>query len=204
MPDTLHLTDDDVRDLGDGDAVIRDGLLLSADLRSCADTLGALSDDGRMRPSGMGRGRVRDSALRGDRIAWRDDLEDVALPGLAALFEGVRAELNAAAWLGLASFSVQLAVYRGEGARYARHRDTVAGDRVRRATAVVYLNPDWVLADGGCLRIHTRYGARDVEPLGGRTVLFLSDRLEHEVLPCHAVRWAATAWFRGYDAEHQG
>jgi len=43
-------------------------------------------------------------------------------------------------------------------------------------------------------------GPRDIEPVGGRLVVFLSDRVEHEVLPTSATRRAATAWFRGPDA----
>ena len=30
-----------------------------------------------------------------------------------------------------------------------------------------------------------------------RLVVFLSDRVEHEVLPAHAERWAVTAWYYG-------
>jgi SM-20-related protein len=40
----------------------------------------------------------------------------------------------------------------------------------------------------------------DVAPLLDRLLVFLSERVEHEVLPMRAPRWAVTAWFRPRDA----
>ncbi|MGH7266931.1 MAG: 2OG-Fe(II) oxygenase, partial [Candidatus Rokuibacteriota bacterium] len=94
---------------------------------------------------------------------------------------------------------LQVARYPGGGTRYTRHRDAfrdAAGPR-RRVTAIVYLNPGWTPADGGCLRLHLADGPRDVAPRLDRLVVFLSERVEHEVLPAHAPRWAVTAWYYG-------
>jgi SM-20-related protein len=114
-------------------------------------------------------------------------------------FLEVSKELNAAAWMGLGGFSIQLAMFE-PGGHYQAHRDALRGDRARRVTAILYLNPRWKTADGGCLRVHNSGKSRDIEPKGGRLVVFLSDRLLHEVLPGNATRHAATAWFRGYDS----
>lgn len=56
------------------------------------------------------------------------------------------------------------------------------------------MNPAWRTEDGGQLRLF-RPEPREVEPVADRLVVFLSERLEHEVLEIHADRFAATAWF---------
>jgi SM-20-related protein len=38
--------------------------------------------------------------------------------------------------------------------------------------------------------------SHDILPLGGRLVLFLSDLIEHEVLPARRERYSITGWFR--------
>jgi SM-20-related protein len=40
----------------------------------------------------------------------------------------------------------------------------------------------------------------DVEPSLDRLVVFLSERIDHEVLPAFAPRLALTAWYYGRDA----
>ena len=75
-----------------------------------------------------------------------------------------------------------------------RHRDAFPGGDNRRVTAILYLNPDWQPEHGGQLRLHLD-PPRDVEPFSERLVVFLSDRVEHEVLPAFADRWAITAWY---------
>jgi SM-20-related protein len=60
------------------------------------------------------------------------------------------------------------------------------------------LNEQWSAADGGALRIRADNGRfRDIEPLGGRLVLFLSESREHEVLVTRVPRLSLTGWFRG-------
>ena len=96
----------------------------------------------------------------------------------------------------------QLAVY-PDGAAYSRHRDAFPDDGTeeeqRRVTAVVYLNPEWLPSAGGVLRAFlppaAGGGSRDVEPRGGRLLLFLSGAVDHEVLPaCGQERVAISAW----------
>lgn len=200
MQATLALTDEEVRALGDGGVVVRDGVIDPSTVARWADELDVLDENDRLTAAGMGRDALLDRSLRGDRTTWLGDLAEGRLEGLNERFEHVRDVLNQEAWLGLGFFTVQLAVYPGDGARYVAHRDALAGDPARRATAILYLNPAWTPADGGCLRVWLPDGPRDVEPLGGRLVVFLSDRVEHAVLPTSAVRRAATAWYRGPDA----
>ena len=68
--------------------------------------------------------------------------------------------------------------------------------RDRAVTAILYLNPDWEEAHGGCLRVRLEdeKGEVDIAPAWGRVVLFDSRRITHEVRPARHGRWALTAW----------
>jgi len=166
--------------------------------RACADHAARLDRDGALTPATLGRRRLRRRDLRGDRTGWLAELDDPGpLEALGPAFEALRVELDARAWLGLRRFEIQVASYPGDGARYARHLDAFAGDPSRRVTAIVYLNPAWTKAHGGHLVAHLPQGPRRIEPRLDRLVVFLSDRVPHEVEPTHAPRFAATAWYRG-------
>lgn len=198
-PDWSELTPDELASLGERGCFVRDGCLGEWTARAVRGELQALGD--RLRPAGMSRGGVyRDAAERGDEIAWLDD--DADGPALAALrrgFDALGDALTRQAYLGLRRRELQVARYAGGGARYARHRDAFrdAAGPQRRVSAIVYLNPDWTDADGGWLRLHLAAGPLDVAPRLDRLVVFLSERVEHEVLPALAPRWAVTAWFYG-------
>lgn len=140
-------------------------------------------------PAAIRRQRAQDTSVRSDHTTWLDDSP------LHPCFEALRLELNRTAYLGLTRFDVQLARY-DAGGHYARHFDAFPGSDNRRVTAIVYLNPDWVPAHGGQLRLHVE-PPHDVEPLLDRLVVFSSERVEHEVLPSFAPRFAVTAWFYG-------
>ncbi len=142
-----------------------------------------------LEPAGIQRGAIHDVEVRSDHTAWLDDSP------LQADFEALRLELNRTAYLGLRRFDLQLARYEA-GARYVKHRDAFPGADNRRVTAIVYLNEAWRPEHGGQLRLHVNPPV-DVEPVLDRLVVFLSERIEHEVLPAHAPRWALTAWYYG-------
>ena len=71
-----------------------------------------------------------------------------------------------------------------------------------QVTAVLYTSTGWQQRDGGMLRLWQPPGTHrdgsaeeiDIEPLGGRLVLFLSGAVDHAVQPSQAVRVALTAW----------
>lgn len=145
-------------------------------------------------PATTSRERHLDTTIRSDALLWiRDD--DAQLSALLGAFEALRLELNEGAWLGLARFELQLARYE-PGGHYVRHRDALHGQSNRRVTAIVYLNPDWRPADGGQLRLYCQPPV-EIEPTLGRLVIFLSEKVDHEVLPTAATRLAATAWYYG-------
>lgn len=166
-----------------------------AGLRERARTL---AGEGALVPAKIGRGDARELApVRGDRIAWLDDVarsvaESAALAWLASLRETCNRELL----LGLVEFEAHYAVF-APGACYTRHRDRFADDDTRVLSCVLYLNEAWDPDDGGALRLYLPDGAqRDIVPRGGTFVAFLSDTFDHEVLPATRERTALTGWFR--------
>jgi SM-20-related protein len=192
----FHLTDANVRLLGEGELLQFDDFATQAEVEDWSEAIA--KSQASFSAAGTGASHTRDPTVRSDRTAWESDLSG-RFVGLRERFAEVRAELNSAAWMGLAGFTIQLAVF-DPGGHYQSHRDALRGDAARRITAILYLNRKWSAADGGCLRVHTSDTPRDIEPRGGRLVVFLSDRVLHEVRPSRVVRQAATAWFHGYSS----
>ena len=206
MTPDFALTDAEIHALDEQGWFLRDAVLGRLAAMDVHDAVEALATAGRLRPAGLGRGagyRV-DAAVRGDAIAWV--APDEASPELAALwaaFSGLRDALNHEAYLGLDKMEIQIARYPGGGAAYSRHRDAFpappGGRPNRRVTVIYYANPGWRPEDGGALRLHVAEGSIDVVPVLDRLLVFLSERVEHEVLPARVPRCAVTAWFRARD-----
>ncbi len=192
------LEDHEVACLGQNGVIVRDGFLGTDRAMACAAAARALDDAGRLSPAGVGRHGEHRPDVRGDRTAWFAELElPDPLRDLWTELSALRETLNEAAWLGLRRFELQLACYPGGGARYAAHRDAFAGDPSRRVTAICYLNDGWRPEHGGELVVHGPEGPRAIAPVLDRLLVFLSDRVLHEVQPVYAPRFAATAWYRG-------
>jgi hypothetical protein len=121
-------------------------------------------------------------------------------------------------WLGVPAM-MQISLYnkQGEdGAYYREHTDACDDTlldlgltgylrsrylRKRYLTCIVYLNPDWEPAHGGCLRIISdnnddkqRNSVVDIEPKAGRLILFSSVNTTHAVLPTFSRRLACSMW----------
>ena len=200
------LTDDEIRALHERGWFARDALLGHSAAMRVHDAVETLAADGRLRPAGVSRGTAHrvDDAVRGDAIAWIEtDGAPLELAPLADAFVWLRDGLNHAAYLGLDRIEIQVARYPGGGARYERHRDafrTQPGSSPnRRVTAIYYANPGWRPEDGGLLRLHVDGVTHDIAPVLDRLLVFLSERIEHEVLPAREPRRAVTAWFRARD-----
>ncbi|MDY7232666.1 2OG-Fe(II) oxygenase [Hyalangium rubrum] len=198
----MELRDEEIEALGTQGFFTREAFLGRE--RASAVHAAALArvEAGALRPAGIRRGadRTEDTSVRGDFITWvTPEPGSTALGSLWEAFEALGQSLSAAAYLGLGRFDVQLAWYPGEGARYVRHRDAFPGQSNRRVTAIFYANPDWRPEHGGQLRLFLEEGTVEVAPTLDRLVVFLSEKLEHEVLPAHAPRLALTAWYYGRD-----
>jgi SM-20-related protein len=197
MPPVFQLTDTEIQRLGETGWFFRDDWLGKDTASAAASAAKDARSSGRLKAAGVGRGGDHrlDGGIRGDLISWvtQEDLVP-AFKAVHDAFDSLRTELNEKAYVGLRKFELQLAVYPGHGERYQRHKDAFVGDDNRRMTAIVYLNQAWRPEHGGQLRIHG-HGQVDLWPLLDRLVVFTSARVEHEVLPAHAERWAMTAWY---------
>jgi SM-20-related protein len=199
----LFLRDEEIQSLGERGWFTRASFLGETEARAVHAEAKARVEAGQLRPAGIRRGadHTLDRSTRGDFITWvTPEEQGSAIGQLREAYATLGETLSAEAFLGLGRFDLQLAWYPGEGARYARHFDAFPGQSNRRVTAIYYVNPDWVPAHGGLLRLYPEGGPVDVEPTLDRLVVFLSERIEHEVLPAHGPRLALTAWFYGRSA----
>ena len=200
MPST-HDRDDDARLDAIAQALRADGVACVGmpELRWTAlrAEAGALWRAGALRPAATGRGDGRrDVGLRGDSTAWIDPHAcGAATTAWWSAMDAWRIALNRRLLLGMETLEAHFARY-PPGAGYARHRDRFADDDARVLSLACYLNEDWPDDAGGALRLHLAEGARDIAPRAGTVVLFLSDEIEHEVLPATRERWSIAGWFR--------
>jgi len=191
---TLNHAVEALRDPGWG---VIDGFLPDSLWRGLAQLARDGFERGDFHPAGIGEGAAVTTGVRGDAIRW---LYPQAAQGAERAFweriEQLRLAINRNLWLGLMEYECHYARY-PEGAFYQRHLDRLRDRPERTVTLITYLNEGWTEADGGALRIFPQ-GSEPVEipPLGGRAVIFLSEELEHEVLPARRPRLALTGWFR--------
>ncbi|MFC7418269.1 2OG-Fe(II) oxygenase [Iodobacter arcticus] len=147
--------------------------------------------------AGVGRqaGHTVIEKVRGDDICWVEPTDTIAAKVLSQL-DDLKNELNAALYLGLSELECHFAAY-PIGSFYSRHLDQHRGEDARVITMVLYLNPEWEKDDGGELRLYLDDASYlDILPEGGKLVVFLSNRFEHEVSISKRERLSLTGWFR--------
>lgn len=189
---------------GEGLAVL-DGYLGGAEVRALADCARQRRERGDFTEARIGADRdlKRRADIRGDSICWLAQGEFAAERALLESLETLRLRLNAGGLPGLFDLELHYAWYEA-GAGYARHLDQPRNRSHRRVSLVLYLNEDWQGSDGGALRVFFTPAAsggaethRDIVPVGGRLVAFLTEGREHTVLPAGRPRLSLTGWFRG-------
>jgi SM-20-related protein len=163
---------------------------------------GRIWDSGGFRHAGVGRGTGREvrPEVRTDRVSWLDPQSaSIAQRLYLQSLEHLRLAINRELFIGLFDFEGHLAIY-PPGSYYRKHRDQFRDIGERTVTCVLYLNRDWIDADGGQLRIYTDPTAplhhEEILPIGGQLVTFLSARFLHEVLPSRRHRLSLSGWFR--------
>jgi SM-20-related protein len=182
----------------DRGVAVRDGFVAPAAVRELIDCARARRDRGDFAAARIGgaAARLRRRAdVRGDSTCWLEEPLFEAERRLHADIEALRQELNREAFLGLSDLEWHYACY-PPGTGYARHVDQLLGRDTRRVSLILYLNQRWQPGDGGELRMFDATGHRDIEPVAGRLVCFLSEGREHEVLPTAVERWSIAGWLR--------
>jgi SM-20-related protein len=177
---------------------VRDRFLTTAQLHALNDCAAARRERGDFAAARIGAdvSLQRRAEIRGDSICWLAEPLFAPEGELLGMLEQLRLQWNRDALLGLFDLELHYAWY-SPGAGYARHIDQPQGRLQRRVSLVLYLNERWEESDGGELRYFLDGGGyRDIEPVGGRLVAFLSHRREHAVLPTRSSRLSLTGWFR--------
>lgn len=159
-----------------------------------------LQQTGEMRGAGIGKDAEITQNVRGDFIHWLEDAEATPIQQMYLhRLEQLRQAFNQTLYLGLFDFEGHFASY-PPGTFYRKHLDQFQQDSLRTLTAILYLNEDWKPEDGGQLRMYLQGEDeghyRDIQPVGGTLVTFLSNRYWHEVLPANRERLSITGWFR--------
>jgi SM-20-related protein len=144
---------------------------------------------------GAGHGSQLRGDIRGDRTCWFAAPLFEAERALLGDLEQLRLDLNRGGYLGLFDLELHYAWY-APGTGYARHVDQPQGRDQRKVSLVLYLNDAWTPDAGGELRIFDGNEARDIEPIAGRLVCFLTEGREHAVLTTRRDRLSITGWFR--------
>lgn len=157
-----------------------------------------LQDLGLFRAAGIGKGESHQTHLgiRRDGTLWFDpkQLTSVQKPIWRAL-EEIRQTVNEELMLGLWEFEGHYAIY-APGAFYRKHFDRFQSDSRRTLSIVLFFNEDWKPEHGGLLRIARPEGDLDILPESGKAVLFLSERVLHEVTETHRERLSFAGWFK--------
>lgn len=191
---------------------VMDDFLSPSVINALASEIVALNTDELMFTANTGRAQsMVNTKFRGDSIYWLNETE--ASPAQRTYFdemERLRSGLNQHLYLGLDVLESHLALY-PIGASYKKHLDRFkANDNTqlpqRQISCILYLNKDWLVKDGGYLRLYLNADAAtdgivsaepslDIAPIAGRLVMFLSDTFYHEVLPANRARMSLTGWF---------
>lgn len=185
------------------DALAEHGWFCRADAISSAlvDALSVdleeLIEDDRLKRAGIGRERdfQVDRDIRRDWIFWINRERPVQA-GFLELAEQMRLALNRRLFLALFEFEAHLALY-PPGAFYRRHFDSFRGAANRMVSLVLYLNREWREGEGGELALYVPDGEMvRIAPRAGTLVMFMSEEIEHEVLPTRIDRTSISGWFR--------
>ncbi len=180
---------------------VRDRFLAPSQIRALADCARLRRARGDFDAARIGGGSSlrRREDIRGDSTCWITPPLWPAEQALLGELERLRLQLNRESLLGLFEVELHYAWY-PPGAGYERHVDQPQGRVQRRVSLVLYLNEDWTPEAGGELRIFDEAdGHRDIAPVAGRLVCFLTPGREHAVLPTQRDRLSVSGWFRTRD-----
>lgn len=147
--------------------------------------------------SHIGKDKNKNSEIRNDHISWLTENEtSPAIQKYQKFLNTISNTINNAFYLGLNNVEAHFAKYE-KGNFYKKHKDSFKNNNSRLITVISYLNEDWKKEDNGILRIYkNEHDYIDVEPKKGTVVCFLSEKIEHEVLPSNNTRYSITSWMR--------
>ncbi|MEO6149629.1 MAG: 2OG-Fe(II) oxygenase [Mucilaginibacter sp.] len=139
---------------------------------------------------------IQNKLVRTDKIYWLDrkhgDLHENAFLDLVDSFVQY---LNRTCYSGITGYEFHYTLYE-KGSFYKKHIDQFQNNGARAYSMILYLNADWVAADGGELCIHHDSHLQHISPDNGKGVFFKSSETIHEVLLANKARMSITGWFK--------
>lgn len=174
------------------------GLIDQSTLQGLYDQLLSLNDKHQFAHAGIGAKSnfKQNGAIRSDQIHWLDEQSNhTAERKFFELIDGLRRYLNRTCYTGIHESEFHYARFE-TGAFYKRHIDRFSNDNARKFSVITYLNPNWIESDGGELVLYLKEETITIEPVWGRTVIFPSHFIEHEVLPSTRTRLSLTGWLK--------
>jgi SM-20-related protein len=168
---------------------------LSANLRQ---NLVSLIEKKQLTKAGVGNEKklLFDESIRGDSIYWLDRKHDNEFENdfLDQIDDFIK-YLNRSCFAGITGYEFHYSLYE-IGGFYKRHIDQFQDNSSRKYSMISYLNDDWQKSDGGELVVYQTYNNKNIAPTQGKTVLFKSNELQHEVLVTQKQRMSITGWLK--------
>lgn len=158
----------------------------------------SLTNDDLMVAAGTGNAALvlQDTAVRGDKIHWLDRKhENIYENAFFDLMDDFVVYLNRTCYTGINDYEFHYTLYE-EGRFYKKHLDQFSNNSSRKYSMIIYLNENWILADGGQLRIHHENSLQDISPNSCKGVFFNSNETEHEVMVTNKSRMSITGWLK--------
>ena len=168
---------------------------LAADLKN---NLLALYHNKQLLAAGTGNDTlvVHNKLVRGDSIYWLDrGHNDPHENAFFILMDSFVSHLNRTCYTGITGYEFHYTLY-DTGSFYKKHLDQFRNNDNRKYSMIIYLNPDWLQADGGELCIHHGHELQHISPENRKSVFFKSSELEHEVLLTNKPRMSITGWLK--------
>lgn len=162
------------------------------------ENLKTLYQESRLQSAGTGKKtKVEYNKLfRSDLIYWLDrEHNNIHENDFLDLMDDFVKYLNATCYTGITSYEFHYTLYE-KGSFYKKHLDQFRNNDSRKYSMIMYLNTEWKEDDGGELCIHHDDKSQNISPVSGRTVLFKSNELEHEVLITNKPRMSITGWLK--------
>jgi SM-20-related protein len=136
------------------------------------------------------------SEIRSDSIYWLDRKHENKFEN--EFFDQIDdfiKYLNKSCYAGITGYEFHYSLYE-TGSFYKQHLDQFKNNSNRQYSMISYLNSNWKELDGGQLLIHQETGDQKISPTKGKTVLFKSNELLHEVLVTNKRRMSVTGWLK--------
>ena len=139
---------------------------------------------------------LHDILIRSDLIYWLDRKHDNEYEHdfLDQIDDFIK-YLNKSCFAGITGYEFHYSLYE-VGSFYQKHIDQFKNNTSRKYSMISYLNNNWQEEDGGQLMIYQSFNHKKINPTLGKTILFKSNEIQHEVLITKQPRMSITDWLK--------